>query len=169
MPKDTRVAAQLEIKPTAAMGIRTLTVIGSAVFLSLLLTFLLFGGDNDLFAQRATITTFMPEATGLGTDSEVRLDGIRIGKVDEVGFSGLLDPQRAIRVKIRILKRYLKSIPLDSQTDIDKDTLVGYAFVDINLGKSPEPVGEDGVLQSEPLKKAEDRADELRVDEDQEA
>jgi phospholipid/cholesterol/gamma-HCH transport system substrate-binding protein len=148
MPKDKQVPAQLEIKPTAGMGIRTTAVIGLAAFLALLLSFLLFGGGSDLFAQR---------------DSEVRLAGIRIGKVDKVEISGLLDPQRAIRVRVHVSKRYLKSIPDDSQTDIDSDNIVGYAFVEINQGKSPVPIGEDGVLQSEPLKQAIDRADEIKV------
>src|SRR5580658_8008184 len=164
--KDTQEPVQLEIKPTAAMGIRVMALIGSAVFLALLLTYLLFGGGTDLFAQRATLTTYMPDATGLSTDSEVRLAGITIGKVDKVEFSGLLDPQRAIRVRIRVLKRYLKNIPEDSQTDIDSDNIVGWAFVGINQGRSAVTIGEEGVLQSEPLKQAIDRADQIKVLED---
>ncbi len=163
MPNEKQVAAQLEIKPTTAMNARTAAVIGSAAFLALLLVFLLIGGNGDFFAQRTTITTYLPDATGLSTISEVRLAGIRIGNVTYVGFSGSLDPQRAVRVNIRMLKRFLKNIPVDSQTDIDTDTLVGSAFVDISPGKSPVQLGENGVLQSEPLKAAEDRADQIRV------
>jgi phospholipid/cholesterol/gamma-HCH transport system substrate-binding protein len=163
MPKDIQGPAQLEIKPTAAMGIRIMAIMVSAAFLTLFLAFLLFGGGSDLFAQRAALTTYMPDATGLSPDSEVRLSGIRIGMVDRVEFSGLLDPQRAIRVRLHVWKRYLKNIPEDSQTDIDSDNIVGYAFIGITEGKSPVPVGEDGVLQSEPLKQAVDRADQIKV------
>jgi phospholipid/cholesterol/gamma-HCH transport system substrate-binding protein len=161
--KESPEPAQLEIKPTAGMAIRVMALIGSALLLALFLSFLLLGGGTDLFAQRATLTTYMPDATGLSTDSEVRLSGIRIGMVDKVEISGILDPQRAIRVKVHVWKRYLKNIPEDSQTDIDTDNIVGYAFIDINAGKSIVPIGEDGVLHSEPLKQAIDRADEIKV------
>jgi phospholipid/cholesterol/gamma-HCH transport system substrate-binding protein len=154
---------ELEIKPTAAMKARVLAIMLIAAFLGIFLSYLMFGGGGDFFAQKTTLTTYMPDATGLATASEVRLSGIRIGKVDSVEFSGLLDPQRAIRVQASILKRYLKSIPIDSQTDIGSDTLVGYAFVDINEGKSATPLGEGGILQSEPLKQAVDRADMVKV------
>jgi len=161
--RDGQEPVQLEIKPTRAMGVRIMAIIASAAFIALYLTFLLIGGGSDLFAQRATLTTYMPDGTGLSPDSEVRLSGIRIGKVDKVEFSGLLDPQRAIRVRMHVWKRYLKSIPEDSETDIDSDNIVGYAFMDINQGKSAVPIGEDGILHSEPLKQAIDRADEIRV------
>ena len=145
------------------MGARTLAVLVSAVFLTLLLSFFLFGGGADMFAQRTTLTSYMPDGAGLSSESEVWLNGIRIGMVDKVEFSGLLDPQRAIRVKLDVWKRFLKNIPEDSETNIESDNIVGYAHVGINAGKSPVPIGEDGVLQSEPLKQAIDRADEIKV------
>jgi phospholipid/cholesterol/gamma-HCH transport system substrate-binding protein len=163
MPMDSEAPAQLEIKPSGAMITRTVGVIASAIFITLFLAYLLIGGAADLFAQRTTLTTYMPDGTGLSPDSEVRLSGIRIGKVDKVEFSGLLDPQRAIRVRVHVWKRYLKNIPEDSQTDVDSDNIVGYAFIGIAEGKSPVPIGEDGVLQSEPLKQAVDRADQITV------
>jgi phospholipid/cholesterol/gamma-HCH transport system substrate-binding protein len=163
MPTDTQAPTPLEIKPSRAMIAGSVGVIAVAAFLTLYLSFLLFGGGADMFAQRTTLTTYMPDGTGLSSESEVRLSGIRIGMVDKVEFSGLLDPQRAIRVRFHIWKRYLKNIPEDSQTDIDSDNIVGYAFIGVAGGKSPVPIGEDGVLQSEPLKQAVDRADEIKV------
>ncbi|HWE50569.1 MAG TPA: MlaD family protein [Bryobacteraceae bacterium] len=163
MPADSQAPDQLEIKPSPAMLVRTGGVIAAAAVLTLVLIYLLFGGGADLFAQRTTLTTYLPDATGVAPSSEVRLSGIVIGKVDKVEFSGLLDPQRAVRVGLRVSKRYLKNIPEDSQTDVDSDNIVGYAFIGITEGKSAVPVGEDGVLQSEPLKQAVDRADQIRV------
>ena len=94
----------------------------------------------------------MPDAAGIAAGDEVRLRGIRIGKVQKVALSGMLEPRRAVRADMRVLTRYLKDIPQDSQTDVSADTLVGYKFIDIAEGKSPIPIGEDGVLQSEPVK-----------------
>ena len=64
---------------------------------------------------------------------------------------------------MRVLTRYLKNIPSDSQTDISSDTLVGYQFLDIAEGKSPIPIGEDGMLESQPAKQALIREDLVKT------
>src|SRR5438874_13621993 len=120
--------AELEIKATPAMRARVWTVIGTAATLTAYMMFLLSGGRTDLLTPRAALTGYMPDATGLATGSEVRLNGIRIGEVRKVELSGLLDPQRAVEVRMRVLSRFLKSIPADSLTTISADTLVGYQF-----------------------------------------
>jgi phospholipid/cholesterol/gamma-HCH transport system substrate-binding protein len=157
------MATALAIKPTSAMRLRIAALIVAATFLSLVLGYLLVGGGRDFFAQRTTLTTYMPDAAGITTDSEVRLSGIRIGKVQKVELSGLLDPRRAVRTEMRVLIRYLKGIPEDSQTDVSADTLVGYQFIDIAEGKSLIPISENGVLESEPVKQASDRADLMKT------
>jgi phospholipid/cholesterol/gamma-HCH transport system substrate-binding protein len=151
--------AELEIKPTGGMKARIFAIICISAAISMTLVYLLAGGGEEFFAPRSTLIAFMPDASGLSTDSEVRLSGIRVGKVGGVALSGTLDPQRVVRVELRILSRYLRNIPNDSKTDISSDTLVGYKFLDIAEGKSPVPIQDDGVLQSEPIKDAADRAD----------
>ena len=155
--------AELEIKPTRTMRLRVLALVCTAISLSIVLIYLLVGGGGDFFARRTTLTTWMPDAAGITTDSEVRLSGIRIGKVRTVELSGQLDPRRVIRVEMRVLNRYLKAIPDDSQTNVSSDTLVGYQFIDIAEGKSPIPIKENGVLQSEPVQQAADRADQMKT------
>jgi phospholipid/cholesterol/gamma-HCH transport system substrate-binding protein len=154
--------AELEIKPTFGMRLRVLGVIAAGVAIALTLVYLLVGGGEDLFAPRTTLTTYMPDSTGLDTTSEVRLSGIRIGTVESIKLSGSLDHQRAVEVKLRVLARYLKGIPSDSQTDISADTLVGSQFVDIAEGRSLIPVSQGGVLGSQPVKDAEDRANLIK-------
>jgi phospholipid/cholesterol/gamma-HCH transport system substrate-binding protein len=155
--------AELEIKPTYTMRLRVAAVLLAGAGIAMVLVYLLVGGGTDLFARRTTLTAYMPDAAGITTDSEVRLSGIRIGKVQKVELSGILDPRRAVRTEMRVLTRYLKGIPQDSQTDVSADTLVGYQFIDVAEGKSPLPIGENGVLQSEPVKEAGDRADLIRT------
>jgi phospholipid/cholesterol/gamma-HCH transport system substrate-binding protein len=155
--------AELEIKPTAQMRLRVFALIAVAICISLVLMYLLLGGGRDFFAQRTTLTAYMPDAAGVTGDSEVRLSGIRIGKVQSVELSGLLDPRRSVRAEMRVLTRYLRNIPSDSQTDVSADTLVGYQFIDIAEGKSPIPIKEDGVLQSEPVKQAAYHEDQIKT------
>jgi len=153
--------AQLEIKPTPRMRLRVFAVIAAGAGISFVLMYLLVGGGGDFFARRTTLTTYMPDAAGIAAGDEVRLSGIRIGTVQKVALSGMLEPRRAVRAELRVLTRYLRDIPQDSQTDVSADTLVGYKFLDIAEGKSPIPIGEDGVLQSEPVQAAADRANQM--------
>jgi phospholipid/cholesterol/gamma-HCH transport system substrate-binding protein len=153
--------AELEIKPTPRMRLRVFAVAASGAAISFVLMYLLVGGGQDFFAQRTTLTTYMPDAAGIAPDAEVRLNGIRIGTVQGAELSGLLDPGRAIRAEMRVLTRYLRDIPEDSQTEVSADTLVGYRFMEISEGKSPIPIHEDGVLQSEPVRQAADRANQI--------
>jgi phospholipid/cholesterol/gamma-HCH transport system substrate-binding protein len=153
--------ADLEIKPTPRMRLRVFAVVAAGAGISFVLMYLLAGGGADLVARRSTLTTYMPDAAGLAGGDEVRLRGIRIGRVQKVALSGMLEPRRAVRSEMRVLTRYLKDIPQDSQTDVSADTLVGYKFLDIAAGKSPIPIGEDGVLQSEPVQEAADRANQM--------
>lgn len=159
--------ASLEIKPSPRQRLRVFSVLAFGMILALFLMFLLVGGSGNLVARRAHLTTYMPDAGGLTTQSEVRLSGIRIGTVDKIDLSGSLDPQRAVRVQMQVLSRYLRSIPADSQTDISADTLIGYQFVDIAEGKSPLPIKEDATLPSEPVKQAADRADLIKAIQDE--
>jgi phospholipid/cholesterol/gamma-HCH transport system substrate-binding protein len=155
--------AALEIKPTAKMRIRVLAIAVIGFGLAGLEMFLLAGGGADVFERRTTLTTYMPDAAGLDADSEVRLSGLTIGDVDKVELSGSMDPSRIVRVDMRVLVRYLKFIPADSQTDVNAETIVADKFVDIAEGKSPLPVGENGVLQSKPAVEATDRADIIQA------
>jgi phospholipid/cholesterol/gamma-HCH transport system substrate-binding protein len=158
--------AELEIKSTTGQRVRSLIVIAVAAGLAATLSLLLIGGGGDLLARRTTITTYMPDGTDLAGYSVVRVGGIPIGKVSSVALSGLLDPQRAVRVELRVVTKFLKNIPIDSQTNIGKDTLVGYPFIGIDPGKSRVSLPENGVLQSEPLQAAGIRADQIRAMED---
>ena len=155
--------AELEIKPTAIMRVRVFAIVWLALCFSALLVYLLTGGRGELFAATTNISTWLPDATGVTYKTPVRLDGIQIGTVSHVELSGRLDPQRAVYVQMTIKRRYLRDVPMDSTTAINADTLIGDKFIDINEGKSAAPLSDDGVLESEPVKQASDRADLIRA------
>ncbi len=155
--------AQLEIKPTAQMRLRVLTLGIVAVFLSSVLIYLLAGGFGDLFEHRATLITYMPDGAGIAEAGEVRLNGIRIGEVQKVELTGGYDKARQVRARLRILARYLKEIPDDSQTAISSDSLVGDKFVAITKGMSLTGVREGALLRGEPYREAADRAHQIEA------
>jgi phospholipid/cholesterol/gamma-HCH transport system substrate-binding protein len=155
--------ADLEIKPTAALRWRVASVILAAMSITGFLVFLLTSGGGDLLAPKATLITFMPDSEGLAINSPVRLSGIKIGVVRGVDLSAYRDPQRAVRVEMRVRSSYLSDIPSDSLTAISADTLIGDKVLAIDEGKSSSPVADGGVLPSEPLKQAADKADLIRA------
>ena len=151
--------AELEIIPTPRARARVAGTVLAAFVIWGVMVFLLTGGGRNLFEGKTTIVTYMPDVTTLAVKDDVRLSGISIGTVTKMDVSPSLDPQRAVRVEMRVDTNYLRSVPADSQTSITADNLVGDQFISIDEGKSPIPVNADGTLASEPLKQAADRAD----------
>ncbi len=155
--------AELEIRPTPKMRMRVTALVAISIVLSSTEMYLLAGGGADLFARRTTLTTYMPDAAGLTTDSDVRLSGLTIGDVNAVDLSGSDDPRRIVRIQMRILTRYLKYIPSDSETDVNADTIVSDKFVEIAEGKSALPVAENAVLENKPMTQDTDRAEVIQA------
>ena len=122
-------------------------VIVAALILSVL-AYLLTGGT--LFASKATLYAYIPDATGLAASSLVRVDGIEIGRVDRVGLSGSSRPERAIRVVMRVERERLPSVPVDSYAEIGSETLVGDKFVDITSGRSARHLDPGGEVPFKP-------------------
>jgi len=155
--------AELEIKPTPAMRMRVCIVVLIGAFISSTEMYLLAGGAGDFFDRKTTLTTYMPDAEGVTTESEVRLSGIHIGDVQKIELTGSLDPNRIVRAEMRVLTRYLKYIPADSLTDVNADTIVAEKYVDIAEGKSPLPIAEDATLPSRPVESSTDRTNVMEA------
>lgn len=119
-----------------------------ALIILSVLAYLLTGGT--LLEQKSKIFVYIPDATGLGPGSPVRVDGIDIGTVDSVNFSGSNEPTRIIRVQMTVQKSRLDSITMDSITQISNDTIVGDKFVDISTGTAPGHVQPNGELRFRP-------------------
>ena len=149
--------AELEIKPTPAMRMRVAVLVLIGAALSSTEMYLLAGGAGDFFDRKTTLITYMPDADGVTTESEVRLSGIHIGDVRKIELSGSLDPNRTVRAEMLILTRYLKYIPADSQTDVNADTIVASKYIDIAEGKSPLPIAENATLPTRPAESSTDR------------
>lgn len=116
-----------------------------ALLILSVLAYLLTGGT--LLEPKARLYIYIPDATGLGPQAPVRVDGIDIGKVDWVRFSGSNDLARIVKVQITIEKSRLDSITADSVVQISNDSLVGDKFVDITTGKAAAHIPENGELR----------------------
>jgi phospholipid/cholesterol/gamma-HCH transport system substrate-binding protein len=151
--------AELEIKPSPKMLARIGLLAGSALTLVGVLAWLLTGGGVGLLARKIDVKTYMPDATGLGVGAPVRLNGIEVGSVKRIAISHYLDMQRSVRVDLRVEARYAPRIPVDSQTSVGSDTLIGDKFVDIAAGKERRTIADGGELPSEPADTAAEKAD----------
>jgi len=111
------------------------TVVGIAG-LSILsvLVYLLTGGT--LLTEKVTVYIYVPDASGLDSNTPVRVNGIDVGKVRAVALSGSNEPNRVIRVAMRVERDHLRDIPVDSYAQISSDSLIGDKFVDVTRGKS---------------------------------
>ncbi len=154
---------ELEIKPSRSAKLRAMFVVVAGVVIAGMLVYKLAGGGAGFFDQKANLSTYMPDATGLGPKSQVRIGGLVVGKVSSVEITRYLDPEHAVRVNMRISERYLSAIPVDSQTSIGADTLVGFKFVAIKQGTSTMLAADRSTLASEPLQDADQRANLART------
>jgi phospholipid/cholesterol/gamma-HCH transport system substrate-binding protein len=126
MPSARQVSwARIRIFMVAVAGLSILAV----------LVYLLSGGA--LFEQKSALYAYGPDATGLGAGSLVRVNGIDVGKIADVSLSGSNEPNRIVKLTLRIQQQYLADIPEDSYAQIETDTAVGDKYINIARGRSP--------------------------------
>ena len=109
----------------------TVVAIVAAAILSVLV-YLLTGGT--LLTQKITLYLFIPDSTGLDPGSAVRVNGIGVGKVDKIELSGSSEPNRVVRLTLKVENDKLADIPADSTAQISTDGAVGNQFVAITQG-----------------------------------
>jgi phospholipid/cholesterol/gamma-HCH transport system substrate-binding protein len=135
MPSESRVRwAKIR---AVAVALAALAILGT-------LTYLLSGGT--LFERKATVYLYIPDATGIGAESPVRVDGIGVGKVENVFLSGSTDPKRVVRVVMQLERSALPRIPADSSVQLSSETLIGDKYVDISTGRSLDHVQPGGEI-----------------------
>ncbi|MBK9170200.1 MAG: MCE family protein [Bryobacterales bacterium] len=136
MPSSTKVAwAQLRV---GIMAIVALVILAALIFL--------LTGSGDLFARDATIKTYLSDSSAMATSTSVRLNGILIGRISNISFTGSNDPERIVEVEMKIREEYLKQIPDDSRAGISAANLLGDKFINITKGSSPTQIKDGGTL-----------------------
>jgi phospholipid/cholesterol/gamma-HCH transport system substrate-binding protein len=128
--------------------IRILVVVVSAITVLTVLVYLLSGGT--WLKPKAHLTTFIPDSTGLEQGADVLLNGVKIGVVESVQLLRSKDPHRVVEVRLKVEAAFLPYIPDDSLTSLDSANLLGDAYVNINMGRSPQHVRDGSELRFPP-------------------
>lgn len=128
--------------PSAA---RILIAAGFAVscFLLLLFLWIAFGGPTPLGAKSYRITAYFPEATQLAAESDVRIGGVSVGKVKEVGLGPTdqrIDGKDVTEAALEIEPQYAP-ISTDASAILRQKTLLGETYVELTSGTEPGAPG----------------------------
>ena len=121
------------IKQAPSIGrVLTMVAFGLSCFGIVVFLWLSFGGSVPLQAKGYRVNVKFPEATQLAREAEVRISGVRVGKVKSVKSdreSGFTD------TVLEIESRYAP-IPTDTQAVLRQKTLLGETFVELAPGAS---------------------------------
>ena len=146
MPSQARVRwAQLRVGVMAAVSMIILAVL---IFL--------FTQEKPIWESYAAVYTFLDDSVALAKGAPVRLNGILIGSVSDIGLSGSREPNRIVRVTMKIQRNRLKDIPIDSVANISAENVLGTKFINIGMGRSKVTVQPDGEVRSEPSPEIQD-------------
>src|SRR4051812_41555148 len=124
---------------------RVLAVGAAALLILATISWLLTGGS--FLQPKTTLYLYLDDATGLASGSPVRVNGIGVGKVDVVGLSDSKEPNRVVRVVLKVDRDRLPTITADSTAQASSDTLIGDKYVDITSGASAEHLNEGAEIQ----------------------
>lgn len=118
--------------------------ISTALVASLILV---MGKEHQIFASQSQFYSQFADVKGLSSGAPIRLGGISIGRVDEVGFSrDESDPY--VHVTLLINDSYLDRVREDSVATIDTQGLLGDRFVSLSSGSSPNSLQPGSNIQS---------------------
>jgi virulence factor Mce-like protein len=129
------------IKETPSFGrIFAMVAFGLSCFGILVFLWLNFGGSVPLQPQGYRVTVGFPEATQLAQEADVRISGVRVGRVKKKEpnpNTGLTDTE------IEIDARYAP-IPKDTRAILRQKTLLGETYVELSPGTAGSGNVEDG-------------------------
>lgn len=107
-----------------------MVAVGGVVFM--------IGEERQLFARKIPFRTAFSDVQGLTPGSPVRMGGVDIGRVTEVGYAP--DPaDRKIHVTVTILEDQAPRIKADSIASIEGKGLLGDKMVTISIGSVSKP------------------------------
>jgi phospholipid/cholesterol/gamma-HCH transport system substrate-binding protein len=138
-------------------------ILAAAALLILFVLVFYITSNKSLFAREERIVTYFDVATGIAKGSPVRLNGLTIGNVSSVGFSGEGTRGRFIRVEMNIASQYLPLIPTDSRASVGSENLLGSRLIDIFKGNAPTAIAPGGELPADTTTELEDLLNQGRT------
>jgi len=138
MPVSKKVTwAQLRVGIVSAAALSLLAVV----------TFLITG-ETTFFRKEAKLYTHLSDSAAMAKGAPVRLNGVLIGRLAQIGLSRDKDPRRTIRLEMLVDEGMLQQIPVDSVVAVSAENVLGSKFLNIRKGQSGETVKPGGELQS---------------------
>jgi len=97
----------------------------------------LLGGEQSYFEKSYTLKTSFKNTAGLIKGAAVRLSGVRIGAVTDLGFAADPVGDKVINVTMLISKGGMARLNPDSKATIKTEGLLGDKFIEILPGQEP--------------------------------
>ena len=110
-------------------------------------------GSAGALSHKYSLITYLPEVEGVTKGAPVSLDGIEVGNVDDVAVnpqSGLGDPNRSIKLVLRVQTKYQNDIRTcggqvvqnctASKASLVTEGLLGNRYVNISRGYNGTPL-----------------------------
>ena len=121
---------------------RILVAVGFALscFGLLLFLWVTFGGPTPFKAKQYEFTADFPEAVTLAKESDVRIGGVRVGRVTGLG---LPEEGNATEVTVQMDPKFAP-IPSDTRAILRQKTLLGETFIELTGGSRDAPKLPDG-------------------------
>ncbi|MBI4460584.1 MAG: MCE family protein [Acidobacteria bacterium] len=120
-----------------------------ALFSTILLAMVIFliTGETGFFAETITLRTYTSDAGGIRTGATVRVAGVDVGIVSQVGLSGRLNPSEAVEIVMEINRKFEPELRADSRAILAAEGLLGERYINISKG-SPDaaPIPPGGVV-----------------------
>jgi len=104
--------------------------------------------STNMFESRSKIYAYLDTSGGLLKNSQVRLNGLLVGKVTDIALSGESVPNRIIRLTLEVEDTMFPSIPNDSKVTVGAENLLGAKLILIKKGTSKTVVTKGGELPS---------------------
>jgi phospholipid/cholesterol/gamma-HCH transport system substrate-binding protein len=114
--------------PPSVARLAGMTLFALSCFALVLFLWKSFGGPSPLAPAQYRITADFPEATQLAEAADVRISGVKVGRVVSIDLAG--DRTRAV---IEIQPRYAP-IPRDTKAILRQKTLLGETFIELSPG-----------------------------------
>jgi phospholipid/cholesterol/gamma-HCH transport system substrate-binding protein len=129
------------IKQAPSVG-RILTMVAFALscFGILLFLWLSFGGSVPLRPKGYRVHVDFPEATQLSKEAEVRISGVKVGKVRQIEP----DSDTGLTAAVLELDSRFAPIPRDTRAILRQKTLLGETYVELSPGTGSGPKVQDG-------------------------
>jgi phospholipid/cholesterol/gamma-HCH transport system substrate-binding protein len=105
----------------------------------ILFLWIAFGGPTPLKAKSYRVTAYFPEATQLAVESDVRIGGVSVGKVKEVGLAPEDQRVKGYDTTEAVIEIEPEFAPIsnDARAILRQKTLLGETYIELTSGTEP--------------------------------